>query len=67
MGVEAKFLIDDVVIPDTEVQQYKYSMKKGYMIKIAMNMKQTNFRCLSCELHAGDVMMDKVEHCKPEY
>jgi len=58
-GVKAIFKMDDKDIPG--VKQYR--MKRGYFQKVK-NLKKQSFKCLSCEVHAGDMMIGKAERCR---
>jgi len=56
--VKTKFMMDDKEIPGVK----RYRIKKGFFMK--HNLKNKTFKCLSCEIHAGDFMIGKAEKCK---
>jgi len=58
-NVKTKFLMDDKEIEGVQ----RYRIKKGYFMKVK-NLKDKQFKCLSCEIHAGEKMIGKAEKCK---
>ena len=59
-GVKTRFLMDNKDIPGV----HKYKVKRGYFMRVHLKKKQ--FKCLSCEVHAGPIMLGKAEKCKDD-
>jgi len=60
-GIEAKFMMDETELNERQF----YNMKKGFTMKVA-NLKGQDFKCISCEIHVGGMMLGKTERCKAE-
>ena len=58
MGVEATFKMDGEPI-DTDVS---YKKKRGFTAKYSLRKRE--FDCITCEIHAGDMVIAEGENCK---